>query len=322
MNRRTFLTAAAALPLAGRALRALAAAGGSLEVERLGASTACLAGLTLPEALGTLARLGFSTVEIIAYTGARHSVGPIPGFDYRAASPEEREAVYRATRGFRHLSAHMPFDGLQLFSSDAERRRSSLEQLKGAMDGLAYLEGSLAVVHAGWPERGSTYREIWPRMVETLRMLGDYAGERGLTIGLETMQPDSVPEYIGLLADVDHPRVGATIDTGHIRGAREIGLPEERRDSAEGRTRFNDVLDELVEALGEKTVHVHLSDVRSADWRDHQAIGTGIVDFARFFDTLRAQRYDGLLVFELEEPETVRALGASKAYVEQLIGTD
>lgn len=59
-------------------------------------------------------------------------------------------------------------------------------------------------------------------MIDTLRLLGDYATERRLTIGVETMQPDSIREYADLIAETAHPAVGAAIDTGHIRGAREV----------------------------------------------------------------------------------------------------
>ena len=321
MNRREFLASAVALPVAGTAGPTLF--GGTLPIalEHLGASTACLAGYPLLRALETLELLGFSTVEMITYTGASHSVGLIPGFDFRAASARERELVYEATRRFRYTSGHLPFDGLQLFSSGAEARQASLDTLTGALDGLAYLKGEVAVMHAGWPEQGSSYRDIWPRMVEILTRLGDFAGERGLTIGLETMQPDSVAEYVQLITDINHPRVGATIDTGHIRGARDITVPPDLRDSAEGRQQFNDVLNRLVHELGEHVVHVHLSDVQSRDWRDHRALGTGIVDFPRFFRSLAEESFDGLLVLELEEPNTLAALRSSRSLVEKLIGS-
>lgn len=281
----------------------------------MGASTACLAGFSLVDALRELRRLGFATVEIIAYTGARHSVGDIPGFDLCQATPSERERVYEATRDFRHISAHMPFQDIHLLSSDAEVRRAGVERIRRAMDGLAFLKGELAVVHPGWPERGRTFREVWRQMLDTFRSLGDYAGERGLRVGLETMQPDSARDYTELIFEIDHPMVGATIDTGHIRGSTDIGLPPERRDSDQARERFNDVLDALFTTLGDKVYHVHLSDVQRTDWRDHRSIGSGIIDFSRVFRTLERMDYGGLLVLELEEPDQVEALRSSRAVV-------
>lgn len=317
VSRRAFLASTLALPLLAAGCRPKASR--TARLERLGASTACLAGFSLLEAIRTIERLGFGTIEMIAYTGQSHSMGEIPGFDYYEASESEREEVYEATRAFEHVSAHMPFTGVHLLSSDAESRRTSLDRIKRAMDGLAFLEGRVAVVHAGWPEEGSSFRDVWKPMLETFRTLGDYGAERGLEIGLETMQPDSVKDYTELIFEVDHPAIGATIDTGHIRGSTDIGLPPEQRDSEEGRTRFNDVLEATVETLGDKVLHVHLTDVRSRDWRDHQTVGSGIVDFSRLFAALRRTDYDGLLVFELEEPDQVAALRASKAHVEGIM---
>jgi len=314
IDRRAFLAATLAVP----ALR-LAGRRQENRVERLGASTACLAGFSLPDACQQLERLGFGTIEIIAYTGARHSVGEIPGFAYEASSERERERIFTATRAFGHISAHLPFQDVRLFSGNAGGRRAGRVRLQRAMDGLAFLRGELAVMHIGWPEKGMRFRDIWRPMVDTLRELGDYAGKRRLKLAIETMQPDSVRDYTELLLSVDHPHVGAAVDTGHIRGATDIDLPGPRRDSDEARARFNDVLNTLVTTAAKKVIHLHLSDVSRADWTDHRAIGTGIIDFPRLFATLRRIEFGGLHVLELEEQDTVGALARSKAYVEALI---
>ena len=317
LSRREFLAGALALPAAACAVRQRAT--GAPDVGRLGASTACLAGLSLLDAIQQIERLGFGTVEIIAYAGARHSIGVIPGFAYAETTPEERERVFAATRAFQHISAHLPFDGVRLFATNAGDRRAGLERVQAAMDGLAYLRGELAVMHVGWPEQGQSFRDIWLPMVNTLRVLGDYAAERNLRLGIETMQPDSVRDYRELIFAVDHPRIGAVIDTGHIRGSTEIGLPPQRRDSDEARARFNDVLNTLVGTLRDKVFHFHLSDVRRTDWLDHRTVGSGIVDFPRLFRTLRDTGYDRLFVFELEMPDQVAAMRSSKAHVEPLL---
>jgi sugar phosphate isomerase/epimerase len=319
LNRREFLAGALAIPAVSCGVRRQRRVVPSRGTERLGASTACLSGLTLLNAIQQIDQLGFGTIEIIAYTGARHSVGEIPGFSFHETSPRDRELVFKLTRSFHHISAHLPFQDIRLFSSNRAEREAGLRRLQAAMDGLGYLRGELAVMHIGWPESGKRFRDIWQPMVDTLRALGDYAADRGLKLGIETMQPDSVRDYTELIFAVDHPRVGAVIDTGHIRGSTDIGIPPERRDSEEARARFNDVLNTLVTVLGEKVFHFHLSDVRSADWVDHRTIGTGIVDFPRLFSTLRRIGYEKLLVLELEVVDQVNALKVSKAYVEQLM---
>lgn len=290
-----------------------------LNISKLGASTACLAGYSILEALGKLQHMGFLTAEIIAYLNASHSVGPIPGFALHRSTEKEQQAVYDATRSFSHISAHLPFHDLHPFSTDADVREFSIGQLRKGIDTLGFLKGELAVIHPGWPGPGQTYKQIWEQMVSTFRHLGDYAGKQGIRIGLETMQPDSVQAFSQLIFDIDHPQVGATIDTGHIRGSSDIDLPKERKHSNEGSERFNQVLAEVVDTLGSKVFHYHLTDVRQSDWRDHYAPGTGIIDFPRLFNKLKQQKYKGLLVFELEEADQVNALHASKAYIENLM---
>jgi sugar phosphate isomerase/epimerase len=318
MNRRQFLASTLALSAVGCAARRRPEADVTRQSARLGASTACFAGFSLLEAIAHLHRLGFGTIEMITYTGARHSVGDIPGFSFAGSTPPEREVVFAATRSFRHITGHLPFQGVSLFSG-AREREAGLAQIRSALDGLAYLKGELGVMHIGSPGTGRRFRDIWQPMIDTLRTLGDYAGARRLTIGVETMQPDSVREYADLIAETRHPAVGAAIDTGHIRGAREVGIPPERRNTAEARAKFNDVLNSLVSTVGEHLVHFHISDVRATDWVDHQSIGSGIIDFPRLFGTIRRIGYRRLFVLELEEPNQLAAVERSKKYVEGLM---
>ena len=319
MHRRQFLASAIAAPALALALPKSRARRAWQTVPRLGASTACFAGMSLRDAIAHLQRIGFGTIELITYTGARHSVGGIPGFDFAASSPGARDRVFALTRGFQHITGHLPFQGFSLFSRDTQERQDGLTRIRAALDGLAFLKGELGVMHVGSPPKGATYRDIWQPMIDTLRGLGDYAAERGLKVGVETMQPDSARDYAQLFADLRHPAVGAAIDTGHIRGSRDIGLPPERRDSDDARARFNGVLNSLVADLADKVVHFHISDVRASDWADHRQIGSGIIDFARLFGTIRRIRYRGVFVLELEEPDVVAAVEHSKTYVERLL---
>jgi sugar phosphate isomerase/epimerase len=62
---------------------------------------------------------------------------------------------------------------------------------------------------------------------------------------------------------------------------------------------YNDLLNELVAKLGPKLFHLHLDEVRRADWREHFVPGTGIIDWPRLFTSLAAVKYSELLVLEL-----------------------
>lgn len=213
----------------------------------------------------------------------------------------------------------MPFHDLHLFAFNEDVRNFTIDQIKKGMDGLAFLKGEMAVVHVGALGNQLSYKEVWGQMLETFRSLGDYAAARNLKVGLETMWPESIQEYTDLMFEINHPNVGATIDTGHIRSCTDINLPPERRDSAEGRQRYNDVLMKIVDTLGKKVLHYHLDDVRSSDWREHRALGTGIVDFPRLAETLKRNQFAGLLIFELEEPDRINTLKSSATLMKQLM---
>lgn len=308
LTRREFGATVAARQLLLRSRSSLA--------ERLGVSTGSFAGFDLRGSVQAAYSLGFTTFELLAFEGARHSVGPAPGHTLRGGSAEQQR-LRNLTRPFRHVSAHMPFHGLQLLSTNATVRQLALDQIRSAMRGLAKIDGKTAVMHAGNPPPGLNYRDTWQNMVKMFRALGDEARRLGLRIGLETMQPDSVADYCGLIGDIDHDHVGATIDTGHIRGARELrGVS---KGSPEAVSRYNDVLHEIIDTLGHKVFHYHLADVRAGDWMDHRQPGTGIVDFSRLMSKLKQRSFSGLLVFELEEPDVLAALQQSRKYVLNLI---
>jgi sugar phosphate isomerase/epimerase len=286
--------------------------------ERLGASIACLAGRSLTEAIDEVARLGFPTLELITYAGARHSGGSIPGFWFHALNGREQQALYDATRRFRHISAHMPFQDLHLFSYSLDVRAFSFDQIVKALDGLAFVRGEVAVVHAGALPPGTTYRDVWPLMLDVFRRLGDQAAKRKLRVGIETMQPDTSDDYVRLIHEIGHPNVGATIDTGHIRGAKDLLVSPNNRGTPEVRTAYNRLLAKIIERLGDRVVHYHLSDVRATDWADHRTLGSGIVDFGPVLRAASLQSRPPLLVMELEEPDGPAALAASRSHLERI----
>jgi len=313
-------TAAASNVLPGFLPAVASAKAGSLAstTDRLGASVACLAGRSLAEAIDEVARLGFATLELITYAGARHSGGAIPGFWFHTLNGREQQALYDATRRFRHISGHMPFQDLHLFSYSPDVRTFSFDQIVKALDGLAFLHGETAVVHAGALPPGTTYRDVWPVMLDVFRRLGDQAAKRKLRIGIETMQPDTSDDYVRLIHEIGHPNVGATIDTGHIRGAKDLLVSPNQRGTPEARAAYNHLLGKIIERLGDKVVHYHLSDVRATDWADHRLLGSGIVDFAPVLRAATRLRRPPLLVMELEESDGPAALAASRAHLQKV----
>ena len=139
--------------------------------------------------------------------------------------------------------------------------------------------------------------ELWPDLVDTFRALGDYAGERGVRLGLETMFPPTVEQYVKLIHDIAHPSVGATVDTGHVAWT----VPLADRGQPGGVAAHNRNLLAICAGLGDKLLHFHVHDVRTRDWRDHREPGSegGTLDWARLVSSLKEQGFGGVLALEL-----------------------
>lgn len=285
-----------------------------MKVEQVGANTSCLAGFPLDDAINSIRQLGLRGLTLLAFQGTRHSIGDLAGFWFRQLRSAERIELKRLTSGFERLAIHAPFADLPLFTYDPRLAMLSLERVREAIDAAHYLRAQVVVVHAN-PRPNFDATEYWGDMVSTFRALGDYAAERGLRIGLETGFPDKVDQFVDLLEAVGHHAVGATLDTGHI--ARYVdrdlwGTPA-------GRHQLNQRLMDLTRQLGLLIIHCHLHDVRLSGWRDHKAIGRGVIDFQPVLAELQAFGYDGMLELELEEPDQLTALEESKAQLEEMI---
>lgn len=148
----------------------------------------------------------------------------------------------------------------------------------------------ILVMGAGQPKNDDD-RDL---LRDALRMLGDFAGERAMTIALETHAgPTQNAEAMRTTIErVDHPAVRLNFDTGNI-------------------AYYNDGLnaaDELSRVL-EYVASVHLKDNRGGrdDWYFPAPGDGGAVDFARLAGMLDAAGFAGPCTIEIEgiggEPE-------------------
>jgi len=285
-----------------------------LDVSKVGASIACFAGYSLEEAINKLSDMGFQTLEFLGFDGARHSIGILPGFWFGKLTNAEKENLKRAVSPFQNISIHAPFMSEPLVSYNDEIQKVALRQVKNSIDAIAYLGGSVTVIHVNSKPFFPLY-ECWDEIVNVCRELGDYAAERKVSVAVETGFPAGVEDFIKLIRSINHQAVGAAIDVGHVTSSVAVDL---RRTTA-GVQKFNDNLIEIISTLGDKVFHFHLHDVRARDWRDHRAAGTGVIDFPRIFACLLDSGYNRLMAFELEEENKEEALLQSKKYIEDTI---
>jgi sugar phosphate isomerase/epimerase len=230
-------------------------------------------------------------------------------------------------------------------SADDREREQWLRQTKRSIDFAAQLGASLLVCHLGsvkylWlePDRHMTayrvshpdavksgdkaYRALvdkalsklrkrmgpyWQRTRESVLSVIDYAAERKIRLGLENRE-----RFEELPVDADFPEflsgmplpspAGYWHDAGHAHLKEAMGLISHRQQLEDNASRL----------LG-----FHLHDV-DAEGRDHQAIGSGTIDF----EMLRSfWRPEHLFVIELSPRVPVEGVLSSKARVEALLAT-
>lgn len=289
-----------------------------MDKSKLGANTACLAGYSLHDAIAGIQSMGFRTIELLAFGGARHSQGDLAGFWFEELASAEKDQLREETRDLEHIAVHLPFQDVPVFSANPAAARLAQDQLKAGIDAAGFLGGEAATMHVH-PKIAYDFSEYWQEMVDTLRRLGDHAAQYGVRLCVETMTPPTIEQFAGLIFDVGHPQVGANIDVGHVAACHDLGIPPEKRDRDEAREAFNNCLLRVADILGDKIYHFHLHDIRKDNWRDHRAAGRGVIDFPRLFTKLKQMGYQHLLSFELEEPDLLPALQESKDLIERLM---
>jgi D-psicose/D-tagatose/L-ribulose 3-epimerase len=117
------------------------------------------------------------------------------------------------------------------------------------------------------------------QVARTLRGLGEYAADRGVTLGVETLNRfetsflNTTAQALELIERVDHPSVGLALDVFHL------GIEEK------------DVGDAL-RAAGDRLVHLQVAE------NDRGTPGTGSLPWQDIANALREIGYGGRVVIE------------------------
>jgi sugar phosphate isomerase/epimerase len=245
--------------------------------------------LSLEGALKRIAANGFTAVEIV---GTRPHMLPA---DYPA---DELEA----------LAAQLELLGLDVVAiapfsagshwhythANARVRAATVEHVKRCIDIAARLGAPVVQSITGAPViHDVPPRAAWSYARDGLRACAEYADAHGVRIGLEgeddTMVRTSA-DQLEMIADVDHPGIGALFDIGHANMLRG---------------------DDAVRAaavLAPHLVHVHVHD--NDGWRDdHAPVGSGTIDWPQVARALAG--YDGAYTIEVgsRNPDGVASAG-------------
>ena len=173
--------------------------------------------------------------------------------------------------------------GLDLSSADIETRRRTIEYSKECI--RAAQEVGAEVVNSS-PTAGLKIapevdeKDEWNWGVESLREIGEYAGEKGVRLAIEawnryeTYMLLTAQDVLRMVQTIDLENVGGMLDTFHMN-IEDASLPESMR------------------LAGEHLNHVHFADSNRA------APGQGHLDFPPILQALKDIGYEGFVTLEL-----------------------
>lgn len=278
-----------------------------MTADRIGVSTASLAGCQIPDACRAARDMGLRAVELLAFDGYRHSQGVVSGFYFDRLGTRERDTLLEAVSGFEHVSVHAPFFENPLLSPNQALRDVAMHEMLASFDGTAFLGGSVVVTHA--PVKGTySLDEAWSELVDVYQRLGDYGANLGIRVTIETCFPSEIERFAELVRAINHPAVGATVDVGHLRAL----VPPDMVNETQRAAYYNDLIEAHVRSLGDRLWHFHMHDTRFSDLRDHRGCGLGGIDYARLFGVTDQMSYGGWFVIEIEEPDGTKAVARSR----------
>ncbi|MBI1299615.1 TIM barrel protein [bacterium] len=265
--------------------------------------------------------MGVDAFTFIAHPLRRHDGRATLTFLWDELNDAQKAAARQIRSRFGRAVMHAPFVDVPLVSPNPYIEREARRQIGLAVESAAELGVEVVTVHA--PLRHSSINEgdFTARLVAALRSLGDVAARAGTSVGLENWRyPCDPVEHSSLLAAVDHPAVGATLDVGHIAyWYQSDGIFA--LDGEAGAADYNARLAQMIDAIGPWIRHLHVHDVLPADLRDHRGVGRGIIDFEMVMRKLAALDFDGVLLLELAEPDFEQATQESMVHLAQAMST-
>lgn len=235
---------------------------------RIGASTANLYPLETERALQRLLELGFRELEVFLNTESEAEEGFVRELRARA---DAAGAVIRSVHPY--VSGTEPY---LLFSAYHRRYEDGLKIYRRIFRAAELLGATYVVMH------GDKREGVLPVERSVARFEGVY--DLGRTFGVTLAQENVVrfrasdPAYISAMRRQLGEKAHFVFDIKQCR-------------------RSGHAPDEVLDAMGDALVHLHISD--HDDARDCLVPGAGTVDYDRLFARLLAQRYSGSVMLEL-----------------------
>lgn len=265
---------------------------------RLGYNTNGLAHHSLPAALRLLSSLDYQSVAI---TIDHYALNPYAAdyhsqlrnthallADFNLRSVIETGARYLLDPAHKHRPT--------LVSTKQAGRPLRIEFLRHAVDMAAVLDSDCVSLWSGALTPNDSREDGMRRLVEGLKIVLDYAERRDVQIGFEPepgMLIDTMDSFDELTRQIDSPRLGLTLDIGHLHCLQEP-------------------LAETILRWSNRLVNVHIEDM-CAGVHEHLMFGEGEIDFAPVIAALKQIEYDGGIHVELSRHSHLGPQAASLA---------
>ena len=219
---------------------------------------------------------------------------------YKFSSPDERERERALRQTFQTIDFAVRlgagFVVLHLGRSSLDDYTDKL--IRYAEVGMIHSREFVRAKHDCIQKRENGSENYFRRAKEMLRRIADYAGEKGIRLGVESRHSyEEIPnerEMLEVLAEFDEPTIGYWHDFGHVQVKHNLG--------------FLDHL-EWLEQVAPRLIGCHLHDTA---WpgRDHMAPFTGEVDYDALLPLIPR---DMLFVFEMSPRRTVEEIVEARA---------
>ena len=218
---------------------------------------------------------------------------------YKFSSPDERERNRALKHSFQTIDFAVrldaPFVVLHLGRSPIDDYTDKLIRMAevGLINSRGFVMEKLECIR----KREAKSEGFVRRAVDCLHRVADYAGERGITLGVESRHSfEEIPnedEMLDILEAFDVPHVGYWHDFGHVQVKHNLG--------------FLDHV-EWMEDVSPRLIGCHLHDTV---WpgHDHMAPFSGDVEYDRLLPMIPK---DMLYVFEMSPRRTVEEITESR----------
>lgn len=172
----------------------------------------------------------------------------------------------------------------------ADERRRRIKEVEDAVDASVIIGAPLIRIFGGRVPEASPDREaVWTSQVACFQKACDYAGERGVRIGLHNHPPAQAPtgdDILRLLGDVDHAVFTHIMDTGQW-----FGSPGAYANGGDEPADFYSFMRQTVAHATYVRAKIYKIDNGHEEWLDYERIAT----------ILKEADYDGVVSVVYED---------------------